>query len=55
LNQIHGRTINLQRSVAEAANATNLLPLSGHGGHGRIFCWLDPVANGPEAVVGFWQ
>ena len=26
----------------------NLLPLSGAGGHGRTFCWLDPVANDPS-------
>jgi hypothetical protein len=48
LNHFHGRTINLQRSVAEAAHAMNLLPLSGHSGHGRTFCWLDPVANDPS-------
>jgi hypothetical protein len=28
-----------------AANALNSLPLSGHCGHGRTCCWLDPVAN----------
>jgi hypothetical protein len=28
LNHFHGRTINLQRSVAEAVNAMNLNPLS---------------------------
>jgi hypothetical protein len=25
-----------------------MLPLSGHGGHGRTSCWLDLVANDPE-------
>jgi len=25
-----------------AANALNSLPLSGHSGHGRTCCWLDP-------------
>ena len=46
LNHVHGRTINLQRSVAEAA--MNLPPLSGHSGHGRTFCWLDPVVIDPR-------
>ncbi len=32
----------LQRRVAEAAN--DLLPPSGHSGHGRTFCRLDLVA-----------
>jgi hypothetical protein len=31
----------------DAANALKLLPLSDHSGHGRISCWLDPVANDP--------
>jgi hypothetical protein len=34
----------------EAANALNSLPLSGHSGHGRTCCWLDPVANDPGCV-----
>ena len=24
--------------------------LPGHSGHGRTFCWLDPVANDPCAT-----
>src|SRR5439155_20336093 len=28
-----------------------LLPLSGHGGHGRACCWLDPVANDPSRTL----
>ena len=30
------------------AGAMNLLPLSGHSGHGRTCRWFDPVANDPE-------
>jgi hypothetical protein len=28
--------------------AEPLLPLSGHSGHGRTCCWLDPVVNDPS-------
>jgi len=26
--------------------------LSGHSGHGRTYCWLDPVANDPRRTSG---
>ncbi len=31
-----------------------LLPLSGHSGHGRACCWLDPVANDPSRTFGLF-
>jgi hypothetical protein len=39
------------KGVDSLVRSLNLLPLSGHSGHGRTCCRPDPVANGPEAEV----
>src|SRR5258706_7892689 len=48
LNHVHAGAINRQWPVVLLLNALNLLPLSGHSGHGRTCCWLDPVAKDPK-------
>jgi len=43
--------INPRRRFSAAANALNLLPLSGRSGHSRTCRWLDPVAFDPEETL----
>ncbi|SRR5947209_1165161 len=50
-----GRGPGLRSGNRGGALGSLLLPLSGHSGHGRARCWLDPVANDPTETLVLTQ